>query len=57
MTPNYQRILQMAVEDGVQKGVLSFQNADLEALNEDEFIVTLTNHVMTEIAEWFSWTD
>jgi len=55
--PNYRRVLTMAVEDGVQKGLYSLKGTDIENLNEDELIVTLTNYVVDEIAEWFSLED
>ncbi len=55
MEPNYERILTMAVEDGIQKGLYSLGTMDLDNLNEDEVICSMTKQVMDEIAEWFSW--
>jgi len=54
MKANYERILSMAVEDGVQNGLHSLKDVDLENLNEDELICTFTKHVMDEIAGWIS---
>jgi hypothetical protein len=55
MVPNYERILQIAVEDGIEKGLYSLEKTDIENLNEDELITILTNHVMGEIVEWLYW--
>ncbi len=55
MVPNYERILQIAVEDGIEKGLYSLEKTDIENLNEDELITILTDHVMGEIVEWLYW--
>ena len=54
MTPNYRRILAVALEDGVHRGLHSLEGTDVENLDEDELIATLTKHVMDELDGWFN---
>ena len=54
MTPNYRRILAVALVDGVHKGLHSLEGTDIENLDEDELVETLTKHVMAELGGWFS---
>ena len=53
MKPNYRRIIAVALEDGVHKGLHSLEGTDVENLNEDELIATLTRYVMDELDGWF----
>lgn len=54
MKPNYRRIITVALEDGVHKGLHSLEGTVIENLDEDELIATLTKHVMDELDGWFS---
>jgi len=38
----------------VHKGLHSLEGTDIENLDEDELVETLTKHVMAELGGWFS---
>ena len=52
MKPNYRRIIAVALEDGVHNGLHSLEGTDIENLDEDELIATLTRYVMDELDGW-----
>jgi|TARA_B110000240_G_C13108979_1_gene287524 hypothetical protein len=56
MTLNYERIIRIAVEEGVHQGLHSLENTDIENLKEDELISVLTEHIMTEFGRWIDLT-
>jgi hypothetical protein len=56
MTLNYERIIRIAVEEGVHQGLHSLENTDIENLKEDELISVLTEHIVTEFGRWIDLT-
>jgi hypothetical protein len=56
VTPNYERIIRLAIEEGIYHGFHSLENTDFEKLKEEELISVLTQHIMTEIGAWIDLT-
>jgi hypothetical protein len=54
--PNYERIIRIAVWEGVYQGLHSLENTDIENLKEDKLISVLREHIMTEIGSWIDLT-
>ena len=56
MKPNYERIIRIAVWEGVYQGLDSLESTDIENLKEDKLISVLREHIMTEIGSWIDLT-